>query len=89
MDAVAFSVIDMNLKAGLPVRELVLALMLASIANTLTKGGLVFFLGAKSMRRPIACSPPCDWSYKSARSAFYDIIRPKCSSLYRQELCQT
>lgn len=54
MDAVAFSVIDMNLKAGLPVRELVLALMLASIANTLTKGGLVFFLGAKSMRRPIA-----------------------------------
>lgn len=54
MDAVAFSVIDMNLKAGLPVRELVLALMLASIANTLTKGGLVFFLGAKSMRKPIA-----------------------------------
>jgi hypothetical protein len=54
MDAVAFSVIDMNMKAGLPVRELVLALMLASIANTLTKGGLVFFLGAKSMRRPIA-----------------------------------
>lgn len=53
MDAVAFSVIDMNLKAGLPVRELVLALMLASIANTLTKGGLVFFLGAKSMRKPI------------------------------------
>ncbi|SHN02887.1 Uncharacterized membrane protein, DUF4010 family [Fibrobacter sp. UWR3] len=54
MDAVAFSVIDMNLKAGLPVRELVLALMLASIANTLTKGGLVLFLGAKSMRKPIA-----------------------------------
>lgn len=54
MDAVAFSVIDMNLKAGLPVRELILALLLASIANTLTKGGMVFFLGAKSMRKPIA-----------------------------------
>lgn len=53
MDAVAFSVIDMNLKAGLPVRELVLALLFASFANTITKGGLVFFLGAKSMRRPI------------------------------------
>ena len=53
MDAVAFSVIDMNLKAGLPVRELILALLLASIANTLTKGGMVFFLGAKSMRKPI------------------------------------
>ena len=53
MDAVAFSVIDMNLKAGLPVRELVLALLFASLANTITKGGLVFFLGAKSMRRPI------------------------------------
>ena len=54
MDAVAFSVIDRNLKAGLPVRELILALLLASIANTLTKGGMVFFLGAKSMRKPIA-----------------------------------
>ncbi|WP_297699550.1 MgtC/SapB family protein [uncultured Fibrobacter sp.] len=53
MDAVAFSVIDMNLKAGLPVRELVLAFLFASLANTLTKGGLVLFLGAKSMRRPI------------------------------------
>ena len=53
MDAVAFSVIDMNLKAGLPVRELVLAFLFASLANTITKGGLVFFLGAKSMRRPI------------------------------------
>ncbi len=53
MDAVAFSVIDMNLKSGLPVRELVLALLFASLANTITKGGLVFFLGAKSMRRPI------------------------------------
>ena len=53
MDAVAFSVIDMNIKAGLPMRELILALLLASIANTFTKGGLVFFLGAKSMRTPI------------------------------------
>ncbi len=53
MDAVAFSVIDMNLKAGLPVRELVLALLFASLANTLTKGILVCVLGAKAMRRPI------------------------------------
>ena len=53
MDAVAFSVIDMNLKAGLGVRELVLALLFASLANTLTKGALVCFIGAKSMRRPI------------------------------------
>lgn len=53
MDAVAFSVIDMNLNSGLAVRELVLALLFASLANTLTKGGMVFFLGAKSMRRPI------------------------------------
>lgn len=53
MDAVAFSLLDMSVKASLPVRELVLALLFASIANTLTKGGLVFFLGAKSMRRPI------------------------------------
>ena len=53
MDAVAFSVLDMNLKSGLAVRELVLALLFASLANTLTKGALVFFMGAKSMRRPI------------------------------------
>lgn len=53
MDAVAFSVIDMNLKAGLSVRALVLALLFASLANTLTKGILVCVLGAKSMRRPI------------------------------------
>ena len=53
MDAVAFSVLDMNLKSSLPVRELVLALLFASLANTLTKGGLVYFLGARSMRRPI------------------------------------
>ena len=53
MDAVAFSVIDMFLKSGLGVRELVLALLFASLANTITKGALVVFLGAKSMRRPI------------------------------------
>ena len=53
MDAVAFSLIDMNLKAGLDAHSLVLALLFASLANTLTKGGLVFFLGAKSMRKPI------------------------------------
>lgn len=54
MDAVAFSVIDMFLKNGLGSRELVLAFLLASLANTLTKGGLVVFLGAKSMRKSFA-----------------------------------
>ena len=53
MDAVAFSLLDMTMKASLPVRELVLSLLFASLANTLTKGGLVCVLGAKSMRRPI------------------------------------
>lgn len=53
MDAVAFSVIDMHLKSGLDIRNLVLAFLFASLANTLTKGGLVFFLGAKSMRKAI------------------------------------
>ena len=53
MDAVAFSLIDMSVKATLENRELVLSLLLASIANTLTKGALVFFLGSKAMRKPI------------------------------------
>ena len=53
MDAVAFSLLDMSMKSALPVRELVLAILFASLANTLTKGGLVCVLGAKSMRRPI------------------------------------
>ena len=53
MDAVAFSLLDMCMKASLPIRELVLSLLFASLANTLTKGGLVCVLGAKSMRRPI------------------------------------
>ena len=53
MDAVAFSLLDMSMKSSLPVQELVLALLLASLANTLTKGGLVCVLGAKSMRKPI------------------------------------
>ena len=53
MDAVAFSLLDMSMKSALPVRELVLALLFASLANTLTKGSLVCVLGAKAMRRPI------------------------------------
>ncbi len=53
MDAVAFSLIDMCRKAALENRNLILALLFASLANTMTKGGLVYFLGAKSMRRPI------------------------------------
>lgn len=53
MDAVAFSVLDMSIKDVIPVQQLVLALLFASLANTLTKGGLVCFLGAKTMRKPI------------------------------------
>ena len=53
MDAVAFSLIDMCRKAALENRNLILALLFASLANTMTKGGLVYFLGAKSMRQPI------------------------------------
>ena len=53
MDAVAFSLIDMCRKATLENRSLILALLFASLANTMTKGSLVYFLGAKSMRRPI------------------------------------
>lgn len=71
MDAVAFSVIDMHLKAGLGVRELVLALLFASLANTLTKGGLVFFLGAKAMRRPIVPAVVLICVTTAALIAFY------------------
>ena len=53
LDAVAFSVLDMSIKDVIPVQQLVLALLFASLANTLTKGGLVCFLGAKTMRKPI------------------------------------
>ena len=53
MDAVAFSLIDMCRKATLENQNLILALLFASLANTVTKGGIVYFLGAKSMRRPI------------------------------------
>jgi uncharacterized membrane protein (DUF4010 family) len=53
MDAVAFSLIDMSRKATLENNSLILALLFASLANTVTKGGIVYFLGAKAMRRPI------------------------------------
>lgn len=53
MDAVAFSLIDMALKSSLDNRTLVLALLFASLANTITKGCLAYFLGAKAMRKPI------------------------------------
>jgi uncharacterized membrane protein (DUF4010 family) len=53
MDAVAFSLIDMCRKATLENHSLILALLFASLANTIAKGGIVYFLGAKSMRRPI------------------------------------
>lgn len=53
MDAVAFSLIDMGIKSAITNKELVLSLLFASLANTITKGCLVFFLGSKSMHRPI------------------------------------
>ena len=53
MDAVAFSLIDMCMKATLENRNLILALLFASLANTVTKGCIVYFMGARSMRRPI------------------------------------
>jgi uncharacterized membrane protein (DUF4010 family) len=53
MDAVAFSLIDMCRKATLEHHNLILAILFASLANTLTKGCMVYFLGSKSMRRPI------------------------------------
>jgi uncharacterized membrane protein (DUF4010 family) len=53
MDAVAFSLIDMGIKASITNRELVLAMLFASLANTITKGTLVYFLGAKAMRRSV------------------------------------
>ena len=53
MDAVAFSLIDMCRKGTLENQSLILALLFASLANTVTKGGIVYFLGAKAMRRPI------------------------------------
>ena len=45
--------IDMCRKGTLENQSLILALLFASLANTVTKGGIVYFLGAKSMRRPI------------------------------------
>ena len=71
MDAVAFSVIDMHLKAGLDIRNLVLAFLFASLANTLTKGGLVFFLGAKSMRKPIVPAVALICAVTGGLIAFY------------------
>lgn len=71
MDAVAFSLIDMTIKSTLPVRELAIALMFASLANTLTKGALVFFLGAKSMRRPIVPAVALICLVTIAMIAFY------------------
>ncbi|MBR5692479.1 MAG: MgtC/SapB family protein [Fibrobacter sp.] len=53
MDAVAFSLIDMGIKASITNRELVVAMLFASLANTITKGTLVYFLGAKAMRRSV------------------------------------
>ena len=71
MDAVAFSLIDMTIKATLPVRELAIALLFASLANTLTKGALVFFLGARSMRRPIVPAVVLICAVTIAMIAFY------------------
>lgn len=54
MDAIVLSVIQMNATTTLPIKEVILAILIAGIANTLTKGGLVLFFGEKSMKKAIA-----------------------------------
>lgn len=71
MDAVAFSLIDMAVKESIVHKELVLALLFASLANTITKGCLVFFLGAKTMRRPIVPAVILICAVTAALIAFY------------------
>ncbi|MBO7384103.1 MAG: MgtC/SapB family protein [Fibrobacter sp.] len=53
MDAVAFSLIDMSMKAAIAHSDLILSLLFAGLANTITKGCLVFFLGDRGLRKPI------------------------------------
>jgi len=53
MDAIALSVIEMNSSNALPGKQVILAILLAGIANTLTKGSMVLLFGEKSMKRAI------------------------------------
>ncbi len=74
MDAVAFSLIDMCRKATLENQSLILALLFASLANTITKGGIVYFLGAKAMRRPIIPAVALICSVTVAMIGVYSVV---------------
>ena len=74
MDAVAFSLIDMCRKATLENQSLILALLFASLANTITKGGIVYFLGAKAMRRPIIPAVVLICSVTVAMIGVYSVV---------------
>lgn len=56
MDAIVLSVIEMNATNLLLEKQMVLAILFAGIANTLTKGFLVILLGEKNMKKAIV--PP-------------------------------
>lgn len=71
VDALVFSLVDMSLNASITCRELILSLLMASLANTVVKGALVFFLGAKSMRRPIVPAVVLICGVTIAMIAFY------------------
>jgi uncharacterized membrane protein (DUF4010 family) len=53
MDAIALSVIEMNSSNALPGKQVILAILFAGVANTLTKGSMVVLFGEKSMKRAI------------------------------------
>jgi uncharacterized membrane protein (DUF4010 family) len=74
MDAVAFSLIDMCRKATLENQSLILALLFASLANTITKGGIVYFLGAKAMRRPIIPAVALICGVTVVMIGFYSVV---------------
>lgn len=71
VDALVFSLVDMSLNASITCRELILSLLMASLANTVVKGALVFFLGAKSLRRPIVPAVVLICGVTIAMIAFY------------------
>jgi len=74
MDAVAFSLIDMCRKAALENHSLILALLFASLANTIAKGGIVYFLGAKAMRRPIIPAVALICGVTVVMIGFYSVV---------------
>jgi uncharacterized membrane protein (DUF4010 family) len=53
MDAIALSVIEMNANNSLPEKQVVLSILFAGIANTITKGSMVILFGEKTMKKAI------------------------------------